>query len=88
MRRRTFIAGVVSTTATWPLAGRAQQAGKAPSNPLKWGAISERDLVGFGIKPAASIAQFVKRLPPEVGQQLYSPLDRRRRRIRWRFACL
>jgi len=25
MRRRTFIAGVVSTTATWPLAGRAQQ---------------------------------------------------------------
>jgi putative tryptophan/tyrosine transport system substrate-binding protein len=28
MRRRTFIGGVVSTTATWPLAGRAQQ----PSN--------------------------------------------------------
>jgi putative ABC transport system substrate-binding protein len=25
MRRRTFIAGVVSTTATWPLVGRAQQ---------------------------------------------------------------
>ena len=25
MRRRTFIAGVVSTTATWPLAGRVQQ---------------------------------------------------------------
>ena len=31
MRRRTFIAGVVSTTATWPLAGRAQQAGKLPT---------------------------------------------------------
>jgi len=25
MRRRTFIAGVVSTTATWPLAARARQ---------------------------------------------------------------
>ena len=25
MRRRNFIAGLVSTTATWPLVGRAQQ---------------------------------------------------------------
>jgi len=30
MRRRTFIAGVVSTTATWPLTGRAQQ----PATPV------------------------------------------------------
>src|SRR5438034_11616024 len=30
MRRRTFIAGVVSTTATWPLTGRAQQ----PATPM------------------------------------------------------
>jgi outer membrane immunogenic protein len=48
MRRRIFIAGVVSTTATWPLAAIAQQPGNSVTRAFDHSHVNTGWTVGFG----------------------------------------